>query len=79
MTNAGNPFIYVEDANFENRGELLLRHDHQGLDLRVDWAREVLRSLVRMWKRPVNVMTLAEGKPVLLRYDGKEHTTRQRT
>ncbi len=34
LTNAGNPFIYVEDANFENRGELLLRHDHQGMDLR---------------------------------------------
>jgi stage V sporulation protein R len=68
----------VEDANFENRGELLLRHEHQGLDLRTDWAREVLRSLARMWKRPVNVMTTIEGKPVLLRYDGKEHTTRQR-
>ena len=24
LTNAGNPFIYVEDANYENRGELLL-------------------------------------------------------
>jgi stage V sporulation protein R len=79
MTNAGNPFVYVDDANFENRGELLLKHDHQGLDLRADWARETLRSLVRMWKRPVNVHTLLEGKHVLLRYDGKEHTTRQRT
>jgi stage V sporulation protein R len=76
LTNAGNPFIYVEDANFENRGELLLRHDHQGLDLRQDYAREVMRSLVRVWKRPVNVQTIAEGKPVMLRYDGREHTTR---
>ncbi len=78
LTNAGNPFIYVEDANFENRGELLLQHAHQGLDLRTDWAREVLRSLVRVWKRPVNVLTMVEGKQVLLRYDGKEHTTRQK-
>jgi stage V sporulation protein R len=76
LTNAGNPFIYVEDANFENRGELLVRHDHQGLDLRQDYAREVMRSLVRIWKRPVNVSTTAEGKPVMLRYDGREHTTR---
>lgn len=78
LTNAGNPFIYVEDANFENRGELLLRHDHQGLDLRADWAREVMRSLVRVWKRPVNVLTMLEGKAVILRYDGKEQTARQR-
>jgi stage V sporulation protein R len=76
LTNAGNPFIYVEDANFENRGELLLRHDHQGLDLRADYAKEVLRSLVRIWKRPVNVTTVAEGKPQMLRFDGKEQTTR---
>jgi stage V sporulation protein R len=76
MTNGGNPFIYVEDANFENRGELLLRHDHQGLDLRQDYAKEVMKSLVRVWKRPVNVTTIAEGKPVMLRFDGKEHTTR---
>jgi stage V sporulation protein R len=76
LTNAGNPFIYVEEGNFENKGELLLKHDHQGLDLRADYAREVLRSLVRIWKRPVNVLTTMEGKPTMLRYDGKEHTTR---
>ncbi|MEO8876225.1 MAG: SpoVR family protein, partial [Polyangiaceae bacterium] len=74
LTNGNNPFIYVEDANFENRGELLLKHDHQGLDLRVDYAKEVMRSLVRVWKRPVNVTTIVEGKPTLMRHDGKEHT-----
>jgi stage V sporulation protein R len=76
LTNGGNPFIYVEDANFDNRGELLLRHDHQGLDLRQDYAKEVMRSMHRVWKRPVVVNTVSEGKPVVLRYDGKEHTTR---
>jgi stage V sporulation protein R len=77
LTNGGNPFMYVDDANFENRGELLLRHDHHGLDLRQDYAKEVMRSLLRVWKRPVNVTTIAEGKPVMLRHDGKEPTTRQ--
>lgn len=76
LTNGGNPFIYVEDANFDNRGELLLRHDHQGLDLRQDYAKEVMRSMLRIWKRPINVTTVVEGKPVMLRYDGKEHATR---
>src|SRR5579863_7802827 len=76
LTNGGNPFIYVEDANYENRGELLLKHDHQGLDLRQDYSKEVLRSMVRVWKRPVNVTTVAETKPVMHRYDGKEHSTR---
>jgi stage V sporulation protein R len=77
LTNRGNPYIYVEDANFENRGELLLRHQHQGVDLRPDYAKETLTSLVRVWKRPVSVATLVEGKKTLLRFDGKEHTAKQ--
>jgi stage V sporulation protein R len=76
LTNAGNPFIYVEDGNFENRGELLLRHEHQGVDLRADYAKETLRALVRVWKRPVSVSTFSEGKPTVIRYDGREHTSR---
>ena len=51
--------------------------DHQGTDLRIDYAKDVLSSLVRIWKRPVNVMTKQEDKPVMLRFDGKEHSTKQ--
>ncbi|HQY60334.1 MAG TPA: SpoVR family protein [Polyangiaceae bacterium] len=76
LTNAGNPFIYVEDANHDNRGELLLTHDHQGLELRGDYAKEVLKSLARVWKRPVLLHTLSEGKEIHLRYDGREHSSR---
>ena len=76
LTNAGSPFIYVEDANYDNRGELMLRHDHQGLDLRADYSREVMKSLVRVWKRPVNLLTVVESKPVMVRFDGREHSTR---
>lgn len=76
LTNAGNPFLYVEDANHDNRGELLVRHDHQGLDLKADYARECMKSLVRVWKRPVNLLTVVEGKQVMIRFDGREHSTR---
>ncbi len=76
LTNAGQPFIYVEDANYENRGELLLRHDHQGIDLRLDYAREVLAALHRAWRRPVEVHTVVDGKPALIRFDGSEHVQR---
>jgi stage V sporulation protein R len=76
LTNAGSPFIYVEDGNFENKGELLLRHEHQGMDLRADYAKEVMKSLARVWKRPVNVSTILDGKLTLLRFDGQEHASR---
>ena len=76
LTNAGQPFIYVTDSNYENRGELLLWHDHQGVDLKLDWSRDVLRSVERIWRRPVELHTMIENKPALLRYDGKEHVQR---
>ncbi len=73
LTNMGNPFIYVEDANYENRGELLLNHDHRGVDLRLDYCSKTMKSLFRLWKRPVVLMSKREEAPILLRYDGKEH------
>jgi len=76
LTNFGNPTIYVEDANYENRGELLLSHEHRGVDLRADYAKETMASLVRIWKRPVSLSTLVDGKRAVLRYDGKEHGVR---
>ncbi len=74
LTNAGNPVIRAYDANYKNRGELLLRHDHQGVDLRLDYAERVLEALVRVWKRPVVLATIVEEKPYHFRFDGQEHT-----
>lgn len=76
LTNAGNPIIRVVDANQGNRGELLLEHDHMGVDLRLDWAKEVLRALTRLWKRPVELHTVVEDTRSSLRFDGTEHSQR---
>ncbi len=73
LTNAGNPVVRVDDANGDNRGELVLVHEHQGVDLRADWAVETLRAVVRLWKRPATLRTVADGKPTTLRFDGAEH------
>jgi stage V sporulation protein R len=74
LTNAGNPIISVSDANHGNRSELLLEHTHQGADLRLDWAKEVVKALSRVWTRPVEVHTIVDEKPTALRFDGKDHS-----
>ena len=74
LTNFGNPFILVEDGNFENRTELLLRHHHEGVDLQLDQARDTLAALARVWKRPVNLLTRIDGKGKMLRFDGRDHS-----
>lgn len=74
LTNFGQPFIYIKDGNFKNRSELLLHHKFHGVELRNDYARGVLESLFRIWRRPVNLETIYEGKGVLLTFDGKDHS-----
>ena len=73
LTNFGQPFVFVQDGNFENRGELLLWHRHEGVDLKLDHARDTLVNLCRVWKRPANLLTKIDGKGKLLRYDGRDH------
>ncbi len=74
FTNGGRPVVELVDANHDNRSELRLKHRHVGVDLRLDWAREVLHNLVRIWRRPVRIDTVLEGKPVRLGHDGKGAT-----
>jgi len=77
LTNFGQPIIEVADANYENRSELLLSHRHEGVDLKLDEARDTLRCLQTMWKRPVSLLTRLDGKGLLLRFDGREHTDKR--
>ena len=74
MTNFGKPWIYVVDGNFRNRGELLLRHQYNGVELRLDQAADTLANIQFIWGRPVHLQTLVDGKPTMLSFDGTEHS-----
>ncbi len=67
LTNRGQPVIVVEDGNFENRSELLLRHVHEGVDLDGSQARDTLRNASKLWTRPVSLLSKVDGKGKLLR------------
>jgi len=76
LTNFGKPWIFVIDGNYRNRGELLLKHQHQGVDLSVREAKDTLTNLNYIWGRPVHVRTVQDDKPVLLSFDGTEHSAK---
>ncbi len=72
MTNMGQPVIRIVDANDNNRGELLLEHVHEGVDLDPAYTKEVLTNLHYLWKRPTAVLTRTEDKLLRASYDGSE-------
>jgi len=76
ISNLGHPSIAVIDANAGNRGELLLNHDHHGVDLDPGYTSAVLANLHAIWKRPVAIRTRAGEKALLAQFDG---TTLQET
>ncbi len=77
LANAGNPVIEVKDANFGNRGELMLGHRYDGEDLHRGYAAETLPQLYKIWTRPVHLQTMVEGRPHRLTYDGEKVTTEE--
>jgi stage V sporulation protein R len=72
LTNFGQPIIEVVDGNYENRGELLLRHLYEGVDLQPDYMKETLKNVQEIWKRPVNLMTIMENQEKIFKTDGTE-------
>jgi stage V sporulation protein R len=75
LTNFGQPVIEVQSDNYKNRGEILFRHVHQGVDLDINYASATLRNIHAIWGRPTNLLTRTEDKETLYHFDGKDFKT----
>ncbi|RMG36225.1 MAG: SpoVR family protein [Planctomycetota bacterium] len=73
LTNRGQPIIYVVDGNFRNRGELLLRHEFVGIELKLDYARDTLTNLEKLWRRPVHIETVVDEREVRISCENGVH------
>ncbi|WP_337843817.1 SpoVR family protein [Thermus sp.] len=67
LTNLGYPVVQLLDANHGNRGELLLEHLYEGVELDLKKAQAVLENLHRLWGRPVRLKTVVGGKEAWLK------------
>lgn len=72
LTNHGQPYIYIVDANYANRGELYLAHKHIGVDIDIKYAVECLKNLQKLWGRPVHLQALIDDEMVLFSAVGEE-------
>jgi stage V sporulation protein R len=72
LTNFGQPIISVIDANHNNRGELLLSHLYEGVELQPDYMQETMKNLQLIWGRPVAIATVLDGEAKVVTWDGSE-------
>ncbi|HET6267069.1 MAG TPA: SpoVR family protein, partial [Acidobacteriota bacterium] len=61
------------DANHKNRGELYLKHRHEGIDLDMSYAKDTIMHIQKIWKRSVHLETKVGDKTKLFTFDGKDH------
>ncbi|HEX2911241.1 MAG TPA: SpoVR family protein [Chloroflexia bacterium] len=76
MTNFGDPYIVVEDADYKQNRELYLKHHFEKTPLDVGYAEKTLQYVYNLWGRSVHLETMLDGKKVLFSYDGRSNTKR---
>lgn len=72
LTNLGQPIMSVVDANHNNRGELLISHLFEGVEMQPDYMQDTMRNLQAIWSRPVAVATVMDGEPKIVTFDGTD-------
>jgi len=72
LYNCGYPHIVVENGDFGKRGEIYLKHIHEGMDLDVFYLEKTLPHVFKIWGRPVHMETAVDGKEVLFSYNGEK-------
>lgn len=74
MTNFGFPYIEVADGDYEGNRELFLMHRYEGVEMDLKYARKTIEYIHKLWGRTVHLETVVDEEPMVLHYDGSEHT-----
>lgn len=74
--NGGFPTLHVTDGNYDNQGELFLKHQFDGVELDLKYLEKTLPYVQQLWGRKVHLETIVEDKAALFSYDGKKHLRR---
>lgn len=72
--NGGTPYIVVTDGDYQRTGDLLLRHQYEGVELDLKYLERTLPYVYTLWGHPVHLETIIEGQKALFSYDGKKHS-----
>ncbi|WP_407925682.1 SpoVR family protein [Chengkuizengella marina] len=71
-TNGGFPYLVIENGNFQNNGELYIKHEYEGLELDLKYTERTLPYLEQLWGKNVHLETKIEDKSVVFSYkEGK--------
>jgi len=76
MNNFGYPYIVIEDGDYRRNRELYLKHMYEDQEIDIEYAERTLRYVHQLWRRPVHLETILNGKGIVLTFDGDKNTKR---
>jgi stage V sporulation protein R len=74
ITNMGMPIIKVIDGNHNQKGELLLTHLYEGVEMQPDYMRATMENVFAVWQKPVHLATVMDGEAKIYSWNGAEFT-----
>ena len=72
LTNFGQPIVSVTDGNYNNRGELMLTHLFEGVEMQPDYMQETMKNMYKVWGRPVHLTTVLDEEGKIVTFDGEK-------
>ena len=57
--------------------DVLALCDDEGVDLKMDYGRDTMRNIHKLWSRPVHLETVVDDKKRLISFDGKDFSERK--
>ncbi|MOA22610.1 SpoVR family protein [compost metagenome] len=71
--NGGSPYIVVLNADYQRTGELMLKHQYEGIELDLKYLERTLPYVYQLWGKTVHIETVVEEKAAIFTYDGQKH------
>ncbi|MCL6631384.1 MAG: SpoVR family protein [Alicyclobacillus herbarius] len=68
--NGGIPVIWVEDGDYNNNGELYLKHGYEGVELDLKHVEKTLPYVHQLWGRTCHLETVVDERAILFSCDG---------
>lgn len=71
-TNGGFPYLTIVNGNYDNNGELYIKHAYEGAELDFNYVEKTLPYAHHLWGKHVHLETVVEGKEVIFTYNGSK-------
>lgn len=68
--NGGHPVIVVENGDYQDNGEMYLKHRFDGTELDLKYIEKTLPHVYALWGKPIHLETVVEKRTVLFCYNG---------